>query len=115
MDAGVLVSGSVIVLLLFELAKWVAKKVTKNPDFKFEPVVFAVGVPVGNALAPFVLVYGLGYPSADAVLTLNILGVTRYVISVALASLATFFGYDGGLKPLKTYNAEMKALKLNEN
>jgi len=115
MDGVIVLSAGGLTMLLLEGIKWLIKKRTNNPDFNFSPLVFAVGVPVLNALMPFILVYGLGYTVSDPILTFTAVGVVRYVISTAISSLISFFGYDGAIKPLKAYNARVKALKLDEN
>jgi len=107
----VALSASTLTMLLFELAKFVVAKLTKKPDFNFEPIVFAVGVPVLNALMPFFLVYVLGVTVTDPILSYTVVGVLRYAVIVALQSVASFLGYDQGIKPLKEYAKAKAALK----
>lgn len=108
------ISAGVLTMLLLEGVKKLIKIITKNPDFNFETWVFAIVVPVLNALMPFFLVYVLGQQSVDPVLTLDVVGIVRYVLNILLASVATFLGYNDGLKPLKDYYAERKLMKINE-
>jgi hypothetical protein len=101
----ILIEAGALSMLLIEGLKWITAKIRKEPDFNFPPVMFKVGVPILNAIMPFFLVYILGQPVDDPILTLDILGVLRYTATVAVSSLISFVSYDAGLKPLKEYTA----------
>jgi len=101
-----------LVMLFLEAIKQLIKRFGKDPEFNFSPMFYAIVVPVLNCLVPFLLVYGLGQSSDSPILDMNLTGIIRYVVSVGLASLISFMGYAVGIKPLKEYNARVKAEKL---
>jgi len=95
--------------LLFEFLKWLIRKIRKDPEYNLPGIFYVVGVPVSNALMPFVI-YLLGMASTDPVLFMTWQQVIIYVIRVAVGSLISFVAYSGGVKPLNDYRKKLEAL-----
>jgi len=106
----VLSAGS-LSMATIELIKWIVRKVTKNPNFVFEPTFYAVAIPLLNAVMPFVIVYVFGLPSTDPVLAMNLEGVLRYLLVVGVGSIISLGGYELAIKPMKGYAEERKIAK----
>jgi hypothetical protein len=101
-----------LTILLVEFIKWVVRKyIVKDPEYSLPPVFYMVGVPVSNALMPFVAVYLLGLPMTDPILGMGVVGVIQYVLRVGIASLLSFLGYNDVLKPLNDYRKAVKESK----
>lgn len=104
---------SVLVTGVLEGVKFLFRRfIMKNELYEFPVSFYTISVPVLNALTPFALVYGLGIPLTDPILTLSAVGVLRYVAIVALGALGSIISHDNGIKPLKNY-AQQRESHLN--
>ena len=88
--------------LVVEAIKWVVRKVMKNPELDFHPLVYAVALPLVAALVPFAL-FWLGLEVESPVLSMEWLELLKYAISTVLTSVIALFGYNTAIKPYKEY------------
>ncbi len=102
----ILTVGSLTTLVV-EFLKWVVRKVMKQPELNFHPLVYAVALPLVGALVPFAL-YWLGFSVDSPVLSMEWLELLKYAVSVVLTSIVAVFGYNTVLKPSKVYVQEYK-------
>lgn len=110
MNSGELtLSAGALSMAVLEGVKFLVKYFKKDPNYSFPTWFYAIMLPVLNAVAPFALV-AIGFPSDAPVLTLDLKGVILYVVRVAVASLVSLVAYNGGLKPLKTYDRQLREL-----
>jgi hypothetical protein len=108
-DYALLIGGAGTISMLFmQLVKWVVRKIMKNPTYAFQPVVYAIGIPVLNVFTPFLL-FWLGVSIQSPVLALSVVDLVKYAVVVALGSLVSFLGYNQGVKPLTDYSDSLKA------
>lgn len=103
MDFGNIITAGALSILIVEGLKWLIRKIKKNPDFTFSAAFYALVIPVLNAVMPFVLVL-IGLFSDDPILSMGWIPAIQYLVQIFLASLITFLGYNGAIKPLKDYS-----------
>ncbi len=108
MDAyfGTVVSSGVLTTLVVQLIKYIVRKVARNDSLDLPTEFYAIGVPVINALMPFLMVV-LGLTSDSPILTFSLVDVIRYIILTVVASAVSFFGYETALKPLIDYSKRL--------
>jgi len=105
----VTLSAAGLTTLLFEGLKWLIRKLKKDPEYSFPPIFYVIGIPVGNALMPFVM-FLLGMATTDPVLFMTWQQVLVYIVRIALGSLLSFLVYNNGVKPINDYRKAYKAL-----
>lgn len=105
----VTLSAAGLTTLLVQFIKWAVRKIKKDPEYNLPGIFYIVGVPVSNALMPFLL-FLLGVATNDPVLFMTWQQVLSYVIRIALGSLVSLVAYSGGVKPLNDYRKSLKQL-----
>jgi hypothetical protein len=96
-------------MLLMQFAKWVGSKITKNPAFGFQPIVYAVGIPLLNALMPLFMFFALGL-GTNVLLAVTAQEFVQFLLRTAVASLVSFVAYNAGVKPQVEAQRAYKAL-----
>jgi hypothetical protein len=103
MNAFDLVTSGALSSLLLEGVKFMFRKwIVKDDTYQFPAYFYTISLPLLNAVMPFVLV-ALGLQSADPILTMDVVGVVRYLVLVLLSSLISLTTNTVGLSPLKNY------------
>jgi hypothetical protein len=104
----ILTAGGVAMLIL-EGIKLIIRKIKKQPDYDFPTVFYTISIPVLNALTPFVL-FWLGVSVESPVLSMGWLDLVKYIGIILLGSLVSLISYNTGVRPMKEYAEERKAV-----
>ena len=94
--------------LFLEAIKWGVKLIIKNPSYDFPSAFYLVMIPVLNVLMlPLLALLQIG----SATMPTDWIGFARTAVVVLISSLISVFGYDQGIRPLKTYYKLQKEMK----
>lgn len=110
MSADILLTSGGLASLFMEGIKVVVRMILKNPEYDFDPKFYLFMLPILNALTPFALV-ALGYPTNDPILSLDPVGVLKYILLIALSTLVSMFVNNTAISKFKQYRRTYALVK----
>ena len=111
MNSGELtISVGVLSSFFLQLVKVASRKwIFKDPTYDFPVWFYGISLPLLNAVMPFFMVYVLAIPASDPVLTMDWLGIGRYLLLTLVSAGISVFTNTTVNQPIKAYLKAQKS------